>query len=100
MNKKLRHIMPLAVAASGLAIAFAPTASAAPTNTSGNPSIVTTPGNAQITTRPGPSATQAGAQQYPFAGDTLLFHNAHGAVGGHPGGHPGGHAGGGGGGSH
>ena len=95
MNKKLRHIMPLAVAASGLAIAFAPTASAAPTNTSGNPSIVTTPGNAQITTRPGPSATQAGAQQYPFAGDTLLFHNAHGAVGGHPGGHPGGPGGGG-----
>ncbi|MCB1289762.1 MAG: hypothetical protein KDB47_19165 [Mycobacterium sp.] len=95
MNKKLRRIMPLAIAASGVAIAFAPTVSAAPTNPAGNSSIVTTPGNAQITTRPGPTAAQAGAQQYPFAGDTLLFHNAHGAVGGHPGGHPGGPGGGG-----
>ncbi len=70
----LRYITPLAVAASALAIALAPTAAATASpgciNT-GTAMECVSPGNAQVTAWPGPVALQAGMQQYPFYGRGL-----------------------------
>jgi len=67
---KLRHVAPLAIAASAAAIALAPIASA-------DVSVQQTPGNAEVTASPGAAAQEAAQNQMPFGGDTgaLLFHH-------------------------
>ena len=66
---KLRHIAPLAIAASAAAIGLAPIASA-------DANVQQSPGNAQVTATPGGAAQQAAQNQMPFGGDStaLLFH--------------------------
>ena len=66
---KLRHVAPLAIAASA-AIGLAPIAAADVT-------VQQSQGNAQITATPGAAAQQAAQQQQPFGGDmgALLFHH-------------------------
>jgi hypothetical protein len=66
---KLRHIAPLAIAASAAAIGLAPIASA-------DANVQQSPGNAQVTATPGQAAQQAAQNQMPFGGDSsaLLFH--------------------------
>ncbi len=66
---KLRHVAPLAIAASA-AIGLAPIASA-------DANVQQSPGNAQVTATPGAAAQQAAQQQLPFGGDVgaLLFHH-------------------------
>ncbi|HYZ66195.1 MAG TPA: hypothetical protein VE666_00015 [Mycobacterium sp.] len=67
---KLRHIAPLAIAASAAAIALAPIAAA-------DVSVQQQPGNAQITATPGTAAQEAAQNQQPFGGNSnaLLFHH-------------------------
>jgi hypothetical protein len=67
---KLRHVAPLAIAASAAAIALAPIASADVT-------VQQNPGNAQLTASPGAAAQEAAQNQLPFGGDSgaLLFHH-------------------------
>jgi hypothetical protein len=67
---KLRHIAPLAIAASAVAIGLAPIASA-------DVSMQQSPGNAQVTATPGAVAQQAAQNQMPFGGESgaLLFHH-------------------------
>jgi hypothetical protein len=67
---KLRHVAPLAIAASAAAIALAPIAAA-------DTSVVQSPGNAQITATPGAAAQEAAQNQQPFGGDSgaLLYHH-------------------------
>ncbi|MDT5169992.1 MAG: hypothetical protein QOD02_3323 [Mycobacterium sp.] len=67
---KLRHVVPLAIAASAAAIGLAPIASA-------DVSVHQTPGNAQVTASPGAAAQEAAQNQLPFGGDSgaLLFHH-------------------------
>jgi hypothetical protein len=67
---KLRHVAPLAIAASAAAIALAPLASADTT-------VQQHPGNAQITATPGAAAQEAAQNQQPFGGNSnaLLFHH-------------------------
>jgi len=67
---KLRHVAPLAVAASAAAIALAPIASA-------DVSVQQQPCNAQVTASPGASAQEAAQNQQPFGGASgaLLFHH-------------------------
>jgi hypothetical protein len=67
---KLRHVAPLAIAASAAAIALAPIASA-------DVSVQQHPGNAQVTATPGRAAQEAAQNQQPFGGDAgaLLFHH-------------------------
>jgi hypothetical protein len=73
---KLRLIAPAAVAATAVAIAFAPIAAAAPagpiTTNTGGATVVQSPGNVQVTALPGDAALQAGDLQYPFWGFTPL----------------------------
>jgi hypothetical protein len=68
-HMKLRHIAPLAIAASAAAIGLAPIASA-------DANVQQSPGNAQVTATPGEAAQQAAQNQMPFGGDSsaLLFH--------------------------
>jgi len=90
-SRKARFLAPLAVAAGGLAIVLAPTASAAPIAPPAPLPAQHVPGNAQFAARPGPVPVQAGALQYPFWGNALLFHNApapHGGPNGGPHGGP------------
>jgi hypothetical protein len=74
---KLRHIAPLAIAASAAAIGLAPIASA-------DANVQQSPGNAQVTATPGEAAQQAAQNQMPFGGDSgaLLFHH-HGIASAH-----------------
>ena len=67
---RLRHVAPLAIAASAAAIALAPIASA-------DVSVQQHPGNAQVTATPGQAAREAAQNQQPFGGDmgALLFHH-------------------------
>jgi hypothetical protein len=67
---KLRHVAPLAIAASAAAIALAPIASA-------DVSVQQHPGDAQITATPGSAAQEAAQNQQPFGGNSgaLLFHH-------------------------
>ena len=67
---KLRHVAPLAIAASAAAIALAPIASA-------DVDVQQHPGNAQVTATPGQAAREAAQAQQPFGGNTtaLLFHH-------------------------
>ena len=73
---KLRHLAPLAIAASA-AIGLAPIASAASVQQSPGNGVQQTPGNTQITATPGAAAQRAALQQLPFGGNVgaLLFHN-------------------------
>ena len=67
---KLRHVAPLAIAASAAAIALAPIASA-------DVSVQQHPGNVQVTATPGTAAQEAAQNQQPFGGNSnaLLFHH-------------------------
>ena len=67
---KLRHVAPLAIAASAAAIALAPIASA-------DVDVQQHPGNAQVTATPGQAAREAAQAQQPFGGNAtaLLFHH-------------------------
>jgi hypothetical protein len=67
---KLRHVAPLAIAASAAAIALAPIASA-------DVSVQQHAGNAQVTATPGTSAQEAAQNQQPFGGDSgaLIYHH-------------------------
>jgi hypothetical protein len=69
---KLRHVAPLAIAASAAAIGLAPIAAA-------DASVHQSPGNAEITATPGAAAQQAAQNQQPFGGDSgaLLYHHHH-----------------------
>jgi hypothetical protein len=70
MMMKLRHVAPLAIAASAAVIGLAPIASA-------DVSVQQSPGNAQVSATPGPAAQVAAQAQMPFGGDSsaLLFHH-------------------------
>ena len=72
--KKIRLIAPLALAATAVAIGFAPIAAA-------DSSVVQTPGNTQVTVSPGAVALQAGQLQYPWFG--YGFGYGYGDRGGH-----------------
>jgi hypothetical protein len=67
---KLRHVAPLAIAASAAAIALAPIASA-------DVSVQQHAGNAQVTATPGTAAQEAAQNQQPFGGDSgaLIYHH-------------------------
>ncbi|HTI78248.1 MAG TPA: hypothetical protein VL634_24815 [Mycobacterium sp.] len=69
---KLRHVAPLAIAASAAAIALAPLASA-----DTNANVQQHAGNAQITATPGAAAQEAAQNQQPFGGNpnALIFHH-------------------------
>jgi hypothetical protein len=70
MRLKLRHVAPLAIAASAAAVGFAPIAAADAT-------VHQNPGNVQVVATPGVAAQHAGQQQLPFGGNSgaLLFHH-------------------------
>ena len=67
---KLRHVAPLAIAASAAAIGLAPIAAADAT-------VHQSPGNVQVTATPGAASQEAARNQQPFGGDmgALLFHH-------------------------
>jgi hypothetical protein len=67
---KLRHVAPLAIAASAAAIALAPIASA-------DVSVQQHAGNAQVTATPGTAAQEAAQNKQPFGGDSgaLIYHH-------------------------
>jgi hypothetical protein len=67
---KLRHVAPLVIAASALAIGLAPIAAADAT-------VHQSPGDVQVTAIPGAASQEAAQNQQPFGGDmgALLFHH-------------------------
>jgi hypothetical protein len=67
---KLRHVAPLAIAASAAAIGLAPIAAADAT-------VQQSPGNVQITATPGVASQEAAQNQQPFGGASgaLIFHH-------------------------
>jgi hypothetical protein len=67
---KLRHVAPLAIAASAAAIALAPIAAADST-------VHQHPGNTEVTATPGAAAQEAAQNQQPFGGNAnaLIYHH-------------------------